>query len=84
LAKRFSRPLCANLEEAVEGSDALVLVTEHDVFRNIKPASVRSLMRVPNLICGRPGLDMQAWRDGGFAVYVLGGRPSADHPVTTS
>lgn len=78
VAKRFSRPLCATLEEAVAGSDALVLVTEHDAFRSIRPEAVYPFVRTPNLICGRPGLDTDAWRDAGFAVYVLGARaPSA-------
>jgi UDP-N-acetyl-D-mannosaminuronic acid dehydrogenase len=81
VAKRFSRPLCATLEEAVAGSDALVLVTEHDVFRTIRPESILPLVRTANLICGRPGVDVQRWRDAGFAVYVLGARASSPQIV---
>ena len=77
VAKRFSRPLCATLEEAVEGSDALVLVTEHDAFREIDPARVWPLVRTPILICGRPGVDTVAWRKAGFSIYVLGARAAA-------
>ena len=81
VAKRFSRPLSATLEEAALSSDALVLVTEHDVFRDIDPEVVLPLMRTPILICGRPGVDIDRWRDAGFAVYVLGARPAAQRSV---
>ncbi len=82
VAKSFSRPLCSSLEDAVEGSDALVLVTEHDVFRAIDPVRVLPLMRTPTLICGRPGVDTEAWRDAGFTVYVLGARSTAQRLVS--
>ena len=81
IAKRFARPLCASLEEAVDGSDALVLVTEHDAFRAIVPESVFPLVRTPNLICGRPGLDTRAWARAGFDVYVLGARAASERPA---
>jgi len=72
LARRFSRPLCQNLNDAVRGSDALVLITEHDVFRAMDTFAVSKLMRYPLLICARPPYNMPAWRDAGFTTYVLG------------
>jgi hypothetical protein len=56
-------------------------VTEHDVFRTIRPESILPLVRTANLICGRPGVDVQRWRDAGFAVYVLGARASSPQIV---
>ena len=78
VARRFSRPLCATVEEAVTGSDALVLVTEHDVFRELDPFYLRQVMRNPIAICGRPCFDAATWRSAGFTYYVLGGKPSND------
>ena len=80
IARSFSRPLTATLYDAVIGSDALVLLTEHDVFREIDPSFVRSLMREPVLICARLGLDVDAWRAAGFIVYVLGASARSQTP----
>lgn len=80
VARSFSRPLSATLYDAVIGSDALVLLTEHDVFREIDPTFVRSLIREPVLICGRLGLDVAAWRAAGFTVYVLGASAESQTP----
>ena len=68
----FSRPLAKTLDEAVSGSDALVLVTPHTVFKAIDPKAIRSLMRTPRLIDTRRLFDTQAWEDAGFECYVLG------------
>ncbi len=84
LARRFSRPLCASLEEAARASDALVIVTEHDVFAAIEPHAMAALMRHRILLCGRPPARVAAWRDAGFAVYVLGAAAaSIDVPPVT-
>jgi UDP-N-acetyl-D-mannosaminuronic acid dehydrogenase len=73
VARSFSRQLSETLEEAVTNSDALVLLTEHDIFRSIDPKIVGPLMRTLVLICARPAFDIDAWSAAGFAVYVLGG-----------
>ena len=82
IARSFSRPLAATLYDAVIGSDALVLLTEHDVFREIDASFVRSLMREPVLICGRLGLDVDVWRAAGFTVYVLGASVKSEMPAS--
>ncbi|GAC1613870.1 MAG: nucleotide sugar dehydrogenase [Vulcanimicrobiaceae bacterium] len=79
LARSFTRPLVSSLERAVDGADALMLVTEHDIFREIDPRYVRTLVRTPLLLCGRPGLDLERWREAGFRVSVLGSRDAAAH-----
>ena len=84
VARRFSRPLCPTLEEAVTGSDALLLITEHDVFRSIDPYKVAALMRNRTVICGRPGFDAADWRAAGFKYYVLGGQPSGERVLTAT
>lgn len=82
LVRSFSRPLCESLDAAVDGSDALVLVTEHDIFRSINPHQIGARMRERTLICGRPGLDLQEWAGAAFNIYVLGAA-SPPHPGTS-
>ncbi|HEY2474489.1 MAG TPA: nucleotide sugar dehydrogenase [Candidatus Cybelea sp.] len=72
LVTRFDRPLCATLAEAVEGADALVLVTPHSVFRSIRPAEMAALMRTPRVVDTRNFFDQSEWERCGFACYQLG------------
>ncbi|GAC1567937.1 MAG: nucleotide sugar dehydrogenase [Vulcanimicrobiaceae bacterium] len=72
IARGFVRPLEASLEAAVAGTDAVMILTEHDAFAAIDPTYVRSLVRTPLLFCGRPRLDLARWRDAGFTVSLLG------------
>lgn len=72
LVTRYHRPLCASLEEAVSGADALALITPHSAFRSIAPADVAGLMRRPRLIDTRSFFDLDQWQRLGFACYSLG------------
>ena len=72
LVKRFHRPLCETLDEAVSEADAVVLVTPHDVFREIDPAAVARSMRRPRLVDTRRFFDPARWQGCGFECYVLG------------
>ncbi|QIA26629.1 nucleotide sugar dehydrogenase [Thermaerobacter sp. PB12/4term] len=62
----------ATLEETARGAHILVLVTDHDRFREIDPAAVRELVARPVLLDTRNHLDHQRWRAAGFEVHVLG------------
>ncbi len=72
LVQHFARPLAQTLEEAVTGSDAVVLVTPHSQFRAIDPAEVASLMRAPRLVDTRNFFDAATWQHAGFETYFLG------------
>lgn len=72
LVRSFDGPLCASLEDAVNGASAIVLVTNHRRFATIDPQSVAPLMRSRLLIDTRNFFDHEAWRDCGFLCYVLG------------
>lgn len=61
-----------DIDEAVKGSDCLILVTDHDVFKEIDPSKL--LVRHKNLIDTRGILDMDLWEEAGFNVHVLGKR----------
>lgn len=68
----LSRPLCASLDEALSGAEALILVTPHTVFRSIDPNEAGAFMRARRLIDTRGFFDEAKWRSGGFECYVLG------------
>ena len=61
---------------AVEGADALVLITEWGVFRSLDFAKIKTLMKQPVLFDGRNQYDPRTMRDAGFT-YVCIGRPRA-------
>lgn len=71
LVRNFEYPLLS-LEEAVKDSDCLVVITDHDVFRDIKPEEVAKLMRNRNLFDARNLLNHEKWRKAGFRVRVIG------------
>jgi len=71
LVKDFARNLYS-LEEAVRGSDCLVVMANHSRFKDIDPASISALMRTRNVVDTGNLLDHARWREAGFTVTVLG------------
>jgi UDPglucose 6-dehydrogenase len=68
---------CNSAEEALEGADAAVLVTEWPEFRELDWAgTVKDLMRNPLVVDGRNFLDDEALRAAGFTYEGIG-RPAA-------
>ncbi|HYM56925.1 MAG TPA: UDP-glucose/GDP-mannose dehydrogenase family protein, partial [Solirubrobacteraceae bacterium] len=66
----------ASAEEAVDGADAVVLVTEWPEFRDLDLASVAGRMRGTLLIDGRNFLDPEAVRSAGLTYEGVGRPPS--------
>ncbi|MFC0681951.1 UDP-glucose dehydrogenase family protein [Lysobacter korlensis] len=64
----------AGLEEALDGADAVVLVTEWKQFRELDPAWARGLVGTPLIVDGRNTLDADRWRAAGWT-YRGFGRP---------
>ena len=60
------------LEEAVKGSDCIVLITDHKVFKEVEPKEISALMRNKNVVDTRNMLDAERWKKEGFRVKVLG------------
>ncbi len=58
------------LEEATQNSDCLVLVTDHDIFKEIDPKKIS--MRHKNLIDTRNILDFYLWKKNGYMIKILG------------
>ncbi len=69
--------MCASVEEALEGADAAVLVTEWPEFADLDWDSLRGRMSRPLVVDGRNFLDAERLRKAGFAYEGIG-RPSGN------
>ena len=58
--------------EALEGADALVVVTEWKVFRNPDFERIRTTLRQPVIFDGRNLYDPELLRDAGFEYMPIG------------
>ncbi len=63
---------CSSVEESVEGSNVIVLVTEWDEFRNVDFKAIGGLMKSRILFDGRNIYDEGQLAEGGFTYYGLG------------
>ena len=63
---------CASAEDALEGADAAVLVTEWPQFAELDWGALRDRMATPLLIDGRNFLDPAALREAGFTYEGIG------------
>jgi UDP-N-acetyl-D-mannosaminuronic acid dehydrogenase len=70
LVKDFDHPLLS-LKDAVKDSDCVVLMVNHEVFREIDPSKLK--VRKKNLFDTRNFLDHERWAKAGFKVKTLGG-----------
>ena len=60
------------LDEALDGADVLLLLTNHDEFMDIAPSHAAALMRGRTVYDTRNQFDRRAWAAEGFDVRVLG------------
>jgi UDPglucose 6-dehydrogenase len=66
--------LCGRSYEAVEGADALLVVTEWNEFREPDFQRIKALMRRPNVFDGRNLYNPQTMKDMGFHYVGIGRR----------
>ena len=64
--------VAASALEAVDGADAVVLVTEWPEFAELDWGEVKRRMRTPIVIDGRNFLDREALRAAGFTYEGIG------------
>ena len=60
-----------SLETAVDGSDAILLLANHDEFKYLDPHVVGQQMKRRIVIDTRNCLDPQKWKDAGFEFYLF-------------
>ncbi|KQN99048.1 UDP-glucose dehydrogenase family protein [Paenibacillus sp. Leaf72] len=71
---------CAEAEEAAIQADALCILTEWKEFQDIKPLSIQSWLRTPNLIDGRNIYSEHELANTQLIYYSVG-RPNMNHGV---
>jgi len=71
LVKKFEYEILS-LEEACKGSDCIVVITDHSIFKEIDPKNVLKLVRKKNVVDTRNILNREKWGKAGFRVKVLG------------
>jgi UDPglucose 6-dehydrogenase len=64
--------ICESAEEALDGADGAVLVTEWPEFKDLDWARVKDLMRSPLIVDGRNFLDRDALVEAGFTYEGVG------------
>jgi UDP-N-acetyl-D-mannosaminuronic acid dehydrogenase len=69
--KEWSYPILG-LEEAVEGSDCIVVLTDHSEFREIDPREFSAQMLNFCIMDTRNIINKNKWEQNGFSVKVLG------------
>lgn len=59
-------------QEAVEGADVVLLLTEWDEFLQADPAQLAAVVGSARLVDARGKIDVATWRDAGWSVRTLG------------
>lgn len=67
----FDYPLMG-LSESVDGSDCIVLLTDHSVFKEIKAEEICGGMRNLNIVDTRNVVSDSVWKKAGFKVKTIG------------
>jgi UDPglucose 6-dehydrogenase len=61
-----------NLDKAITDADALLLLTEWDVYKGITPQDAAQLVRAKNILDGRNMMDPELWRKAGWNFKGIG------------
>jgi UDPglucose 6-dehydrogenase len=70
--ERADLNLCSNSEEALEGADALLIVTEWREFRSPDFDEIKAKLRAPVIFDGRNLYDPAQMARAGFSYYAIG------------
>jgi UDP-N-acetyl-D-mannosaminuronic acid dehydrogenase len=68
----FVVEFAGEVNQVIEGSDAVVLMVAHDRYRELELPALRALVRTPVLIDGRNLFDAQQALDAGLRFYKVG------------
>lgn len=63
---------CTTLEEAIEGAEAIVILTSHDAFAELEPEQLATKVANRLVIDTKNCLPRERWEAAGFTVQVLG------------
>ncbi|MEY3971715.1 MAG: hypothetical protein RLY84_108, partial [Actinomycetota bacterium] len=68
----------SDVDQALRGSELVMLGTEWDEYRRLDPLKAKSLVKSATIIDGRNVLDVAAWQSAGWKVIALGRTISND------
>lgn len=68
----FNYPLVSDLDSALENTDCIIIVTDHNEFKHIDPAKIANLTRNKNILDTRNILDQSQWEAAGFNYNLIG------------
>ncbi|MBU0904784.1 MAG: UDP-N-acetyl-D-mannosamine dehydrogenase, partial [Firmicutes bacterium] len=60
------------IDEALSGASAILILTDHQAFKNIDPEDIKDQMKNHIIIDTKNCIDRIKWETAGFDVYVLG------------
>ena len=69
--KDFSYEIEGNFQKAVKSSDCLLLLTDHNFYKQLKPEKLKG-MRHKIIFDSRNAIDKEKWQKSGFKVKILG------------
>lgn len=72
LVRDFEKPFTDDLKKAVEGADALILVTAHRQYKDIDLMWLKEAMKTHVIIDGRNFFDGDVVRNAGFIYKCIG------------
>ncbi len=72
VAKGYRAPLVRELEEAVNGADCLVIVTDHSCYWGLDLHNLKAEMSTPVIVDGRNMLSAETCRSEGFVYRGIG------------
>ena len=64
--------IARSVEDAGDGADIVLVLTDWDDFRAIDPVAFSDVVRTPCVLDGRLALDADKWRAAGWDVHALG------------
>lgn len=68
--KEWSYPILG-LEEAVEGSDCIVMLTDHSGFKEMNPTAFHGKMSNLNIVDTRNIIDKELWKKTGYNIKTI-------------
>ncbi|MEO6606103.1 MAG: UDP-glucose/GDP-mannose dehydrogenase family protein [Aeromicrobium sp.] len=71
-AKQPDLTFAESVEEALEGAELVLLLTEWDEFVGLDPVTIAPLVTEQRILDGRNALDPAAWRAAGWTYRALG------------
>ena len=61
-----------NLHEAASEADLLLILTDHNEFKEMNPTSVMDAMHSKHILDTKNCMNREEWSKAGFAFYALG------------